>query len=92
MQGTDLTHGRFTGSAPKALLASGGVVDVGELGTMGGGRNGGGAVRQRAFPGWATIPSTYSLADARLWHLAFAWVLGPALVLYLLPQGQIQFT
>lgn len=26
------------------------------------------------FPGWATIPSTYSLADGRLWHLAFAWV------------------
>ncbi len=28
-----------------------------------------------AFPGWATIPSFYSLADARLWHLFFAWVL-----------------
>ena len=25
------------------------------------------------FPGWATIPSHYSLADARLWHLAVAW-------------------
>jgi len=43
-----------------------------------------GEVRRRAFPWWATIPSGYSLADARLWHLAFAWVLGPALVLYLL--------
>src|SRR5918993_486389 len=31
--------------------------------------------RDVAFPGWATIPSHYSLADARLWHLAFAWVL-----------------
>ena len=28
-----------------------------------------------AFPGWATIPSTYNLAAARRWHLAFAWVL-----------------
>ncbi|MGE3691964.1 MAG: cytochrome b/b6 domain-containing protein [Novosphingobium sp.] len=28
-----------------------------------------------AFPGWLTIPSFYSLADARLWHLFFAWVL-----------------
>lgn len=26
------------------------------------------------FPGWITIPSRYSLADGRLWHLAFAWV------------------
>lgn len=34
------------------------------------------------FPGWATLPSTYSLADARLWHLAFAWVLALALLAY----------
>ena len=27
------------------------------------------------IPGWATIPSTYDLAGARRWHLAFAWVL-----------------
>ena len=25
------------------------------------------------FPGWTTIPGHYSLADARLWHLAVAW-------------------
>ena len=37
-----------------------------------------------AFPGWATIPSTYSLADARLWHLAFAWVLAFGLLFYLI--------
>ena len=36
------------------------------------------------FPGWVTLPSTYSLADARLWHLAFAWVLAFALLGYLL--------
>jgi thiosulfate reductase cytochrome b subunit len=35
------------------------------------------------FPGWITIPSHYSLADARLWHLGFAWLLATALVLYL---------
>jgi thiosulfate reductase cytochrome b subunit len=28
-----------------------------------------------AFPGWATIPSHYSLADGRLWHFFFAWLL-----------------
>lgn len=26
------------------------------------------------FPGWITIPSHYSLADGRHWHLFFAWV------------------
>jgi len=34
-----------------------------------------GSMDQVAFPGWMTIPSFYSLADARLWHLFFAWVL-----------------
>jgi thiosulfate reductase cytochrome b subunit len=33
------------------------------------------AMEDTAFPGWMTIPSNYSLADARLWHLAFAWLL-----------------
>lgn len=37
-----------------------------------------------AFPGWMTLPSTYNLADARLWHLAFAWVLAFGLLAYLL--------
>ena len=35
------------------------------------------------FPGWATLPSYYSLAGARHWHLAFALVLILALPLYL---------
>jgi Ni/Fe-hydrogenase b-type cytochrome subunit len=35
------------------------------------------------FPGWATIPSTYSLSGARMWHLAFALVLGFALLAYM---------
>lgn len=36
------------------------------------------------FPGWITIPSFYSLADARLWHLAFAWLLVGATAFYLI--------
>ena len=36
-----------------------------------------------ALPGWATIPSNYSLADARIWHFAFAWVLAIGLLAYL---------
>ena len=43
-----------------------------------------GEVKRRAFPWWATIPSGYSLADARLWHLAFAWLLAVGLLAYLL--------
>jgi thiosulfate reductase cytochrome b subunit len=42
-----------------------------------------GQVRRRAFPHWATIPSTYSLAAGRRWHLAFAWVLAVGLVAFL---------
>lgn len=40
--------------------------------------------RPTAFPSWATIPSGYNLADARLWHLFFAWVLAIGLAGYLI--------
>ncbi len=43
-----------------------------------------GQVQRRAFPSWITIPSQYNLADGRLWHLAFAWVLGVSLAAYML--------
>ena len=36
------------------------------------------------FPGWATIPSQYSLAGARHWHLFFALVLGFGLLAYMI--------
>ena len=36
------------------------------------------------FPGWMTIPSYYSLSGARRWHLAFAWLLVAALVVFVL--------
>lgn len=41
-----------------------------------------GRVRDRAVPGWATIPSTYNLALARRWHLTFAWAFAAAVLLY----------
>ena len=44
----------------------------------------GGIERHRAFPYWATLPSHYSLADGRIWHLAFAWALAVGLLVYLL--------
>ncbi|MDV3258501.1 MAG: cytochrome b/b6 domain-containing protein [Sphingomonas sp.] len=39
-----------------------------------------GTIERRAFPGWMTIPSYYSLAGARRWHLAFAWILAAGLI------------
>ncbi len=36
------------------------------------------------FPGWATIPSEYSLALGRNWHFGFAWVLALSFTAYLL--------
>jgi Ni/Fe-hydrogenase b-type cytochrome subunit len=36
------------------------------------------------FPGWATIPSHYSLAAARDWHVLFAWVFALSLLLFML--------
>jgi Ni/Fe-hydrogenase b-type cytochrome subunit len=36
------------------------------------------------FPGWATIPGYYSLADARWWHILFAWVFAVGLLVFLL--------
>ncbi len=37
-----------------------------------------------AFPGWATIPTSYDLAAGRRWHLFFAWVLSVGLALYMI--------
>lgn len=36
------------------------------------------------FPGWMTLPSSYSLAMSRRWHLAFALLLAFSLLAYML--------
>lgn len=66
-----------------------GVLRIGDLhvettGVLGRWTDSEGVSRARAFPYWATIPSTYSLALARRWHIAFAWVLAVAGSLYLI--------
>ncbi len=38
----------------------------------------------RPFPGWATIPSRYSLSAARDWHLLFAWPFAFGLLFFLI--------
>src|SRR5581483_6036020 len=58
-------------------------VEVPTTGVLGRWKDHNGTVQTRAFPGWATIPSTYSLSAGRRWHLAFAWVLAIGLILYL---------
>lgn len=60
-----------------------GSLEIETTGVLGVWRDEAGQVQRRAFPGWATIPSYYSLSDARLWHLAFAWVLAVPLLLYM---------
>lgn len=60
-----------------------GNVDVTTTGVLGVWTSRDGELQAQAFPWWATIPSTYSLARARLWHLTFAWVLAVGMFVYL---------
>jgi thiosulfate reductase cytochrome b subunit len=89
-----LYWGEYGANADPAWLEIGsngqgdGILRIGNLavettGILGVWTDGEGVVRRRAFPGWATIPTSYNLADARIWHLAFAWVFAGGLLLYL---------
>ena len=80
-----LYWGEYGANNDRAWLQIGSIGDRGVIvlgrskvtttGVLGLWRDPAGAVQRRAFPWWATIPSSYSLADARLWHFFFAWVL-----------------
>lgn len=59
-----------------------GSLTVETTGVLGLWHDGNGTLRSRAFPGWATIPSYYSLSMGRLWHLTFAWVFALGIVAY----------
>lgn len=59
-----------------------GSMTLDTTGVLGVWTNPGGNEVHRAFPFWATIPSSYNLALARLWHLFFAWIFAGGLVLY----------
>lgn len=61
-----------------------GETRIGTTGLLGRWTDGNGQVQNRAFPGWATIPSTYDLAAGRRWHLAFAWALSLSLLLFMI--------
>lgn len=89
-----LYWGQYGANPDKAWLEIGAIGGVGALrigpvtvpttGVLGVYTDGSGEVQQHAFPGWATIPTGYDLASARLWHLAFAWILAFGLLAYLL--------
>lgn len=63
------------------LAVSGQRIDT--TGVLGRYRDSDGTLRNRAFPGWATIPSAYSLADARNWHFFFAWIFAFGLLAFM---------
>ena len=71
------------GSTPTSGHLRIGPLRIGTTGFLGHRVEDNGRVNRRAFPGWMTIPSSYSLAAARRWHLAFAWLLSIGLVAYL---------
>ncbi len=61
------------GGEKRGKLRIGGV-EFDTTGVLGVSTSASGAHYERAFPSWLTIPGTYSLADARLWHFFFAWL------------------
>ncbi|NCP11004.1 MAG: hypothetical protein GW859_03430 [Sphingomonadales bacterium] len=61
-----------------------GGAQVETTGVLGRWRDADGMTRSRAFPYWATIPSNYSLAGGRLWHLSFAWIFALSLTAYMI--------
>jgi len=52
-----------------------GRFEIPTTGVLGHWRDANGNLRTNAFPGWATIPTSYNLAGARSWHFLFAWLL-----------------
>ncbi|MES2002696.1 MAG: cytochrome b/b6 domain-containing protein [Pseudomonadota bacterium] len=74
--GANFDHSWFEiGSRGNEGFARLGALQVKTTGVLGAWPDANGNVQRRAFPYWLTIPSTYSLAHARLWHLFFAWIL-----------------
>jgi len=89
-----LYWGEYGANFDRAWLVIGSSADEGYLrvgdwrvettGVLGRWTDAAGEEKTWAFPGWATIPTSYSLADGRRWHLFFAWVMAVGLTLYML--------
>ncbi len=72
------------GTTPTTGYVEIGGVRINTTGVLGRWKDAEGNERTNAFPYWATIPSTYNLAIARRWHLAFAWIFAFGLFFYLI--------
>jgi thiosulfate reductase cytochrome b subunit len=82
--GANPDHAWFEiGSRGDRGFAKLGALEVTTTGVLGVWRDPAGTVQHRAFPHWSTIPSSYSLADARIWHMAFAWLLSAGLLAFM---------
>ena len=82
--GANADHAWFEiGSTETTGFVAAGRLRVETTGVLGRWTDPDGVLRRRAFPYWLTIPSRYSLSDARLWHLAFAWVLALSLAAFM---------
>ena len=53
-------------------------------GALGWTDQGSGQQGQRAFPYWITLPGSQNLADGRMWHFFFAWVLSICGIAYII--------
>ena len=89
-----LYWGEYGANPDAAILEIGsteslGFLRIGSLriettGLLGHWQDANGHTQRHAFPGWATIPSTYDLAMGRRWHFFFAWTFVLILGSYLL--------
>jgi len=59
-----------------------GDISIETTGVLGLWEDDSGRQRNRAFPHWATIPSSYNLALSRRWHLTFAWIFAAGVFIY----------
>jgi thiosulfate reductase cytochrome b subunit len=69
-------------ASPDAGVLRTAGLEINTTGVLGAWKDGEGQMQYRAFPGWATIPSDYSLATARRWHLTFAWAFGLGVLVF----------
>lgn len=72
------------GSSDKMGYLRLGEMRIETTGFLGNWRDSEGKTRKWAFPSWATIPSSYSLADGRRWHFFFAWIFSVGLALFMI--------
>ncbi|MEH6662585.1 MAG: cytochrome b/b6 domain-containing protein [Parasphingorhabdus sp.] len=72
------------GSSDRVGYLRFGEMRIETTGVLGNWQDSEGKTQKWAFPGWATIPSSYSLADGRRWHFFFAWIFSVGLTLFMI--------